>query len=55
MDVSRREFIGMVSATAAAAGLACGDNPGTEEAVHAPPGDDPLNIRKDFPVVYNSV
>ena len=53
MDVSRREFIGMVSAAAAVSGMACSGQAGTYDIGPTPPGDDPLGVRKDFPVVYN--
>ncbi|MBT5874509.1 MAG: aminotransferase class V-fold PLP-dependent enzyme [Candidatus Latescibacteria bacterium] len=52
MDVSRREFIGMVSAAAAASGMACSGQSGTYDIGPTPPGDDPLGVRKDFPVTY---
>ena len=61
MSVSRREFMGIISATALATstvGSACRN--GTIESVanitkQSPTGSDPLNVRGDFPVVNETV
>lgn len=56
MSVSRREFIGMMSAAAAMAGTVgagCAAEPEPKPA--APPGDDPLGVRRDFPVVMEGL
>ena len=47
MDLTRREFIGSVSAAAAVSGL----KPGTVAALQ----QDPLGVRKDFPVVEEGI
>lgn len=47
MDLSRRAFLGSVSAAAAVTGV----KPGTVAALQ----QDPLNVRKDFPVVEDGI
>lgn len=49
MAFTRREFLGMVSAAAALSTVTCS----TEEPVDL--GDDPLSVRKDFPVIKEGV
>ena len=53
MSVSRREFIGMMSAAAAMAGTVGAGCAAEPEPL--PPGDDPLDLRRDFPVVMEGV
>ncbi len=47
MNYSRREFLGSVSAAAVASNLSCSSTTNV--------GDDPLGVRRDFPIVGESV
>jgi selenocysteine lyase/cysteine desulfurase len=53
MDIDRREFLGVVPATAAIAALGCSRR--EVEAEAGSDADDPLGVRQDFPVTKDGI